>query len=350
MGKVMSVRGAVDIDALGLVLPHEHLFNDLSSEVAPAAYQSTRMLADSSVAPELQHLLRQDPYSCLDNVSPKDFHSVVREVEAFTAVGGKTIVDATGSPSIGRDPINLAAVSEATGVNVIMGTGSYLEKFEREEITATSVDNLAAHIVSEIDNGVADTGIRPGVIGEVGVSPAFTPAEHASLRAAGLAQSERPTVGLNIHMPGWQRRGDEVLDILIGECGVHPGKIALAHSDPSGGDSHYQRALLARGVILEFDMIGLDISFPGEGVAPTVTETAHAVASLVHAGYADQIMLSHDLFLKQMWTKHGGNGLVYVPTVFADLLEANGVARSDIDRMMRQVPANWLAADLRGNQ
>lgn len=70
---------------------------------------------------------------------------------------------------------------------------------------------------------------------------------------------------MNIHMPGWQRRGDEVLDILIKEMGVNPAKISLAHSDPSGKDIDYQRRMLDRGVWLEFDMIGLDISFPKEG-------------------------------------------------------------------------------------
>lgn len=145
-------------------------------------------------------------------------------------------------------------------------------------------------------------------------------------------------------MPGWQRRGHEVLDLVLDECGALPGKVALAHSDPSGGDPGYQRELLERGVLLEFDMIGLDISFPGEGVAPTVSQTAHAVARWVHEGFGEQIMLSHDLFLKQMWTGNGGNGLVFVPTIFADLLEAEGVPADAVARLMRDVPAHWLTA------
>ncbi|MDI5829869.1 hypothetical protein MJN51_41225, partial [Salmonella enterica subsp. enterica serovar Kentucky] len=42
----------------------------------------------------------------------------------------------------------------------------------------------------------------------------------------------------------------------------------------------------------------LDITFPKEGVAPGVQETADAVANLIALGYADQIVLSHDVFLK----------------------------------------------------
>ncbi|SUH31555.1 phosphotriesterase [Salmonella enterica subsp. enterica] len=103
---------------------------------------------------------------------------------------------------------------------------------------------------------------------------------------------------MNIHMPGWLRLGDEVLDIVLEEMNVSPAKVSLAHSDPSGKDVVYQRKMLDRGVWLEFDMIGLDITFPKEGVAPGVQETADAVANLIALGYADQIVLSHDVFLK----------------------------------------------------
>ncbi len=39
---------------------------------------------------------------------------------------------------------------------------------------------------------------------------------------------------MNIHMPGWLRLGDEVLDIVLEEMNVSPAKVSLAHSDPSG--------------------------------------------------------------------------------------------------------------------
>lgn len=68
--------------------------------------------------------------------------------------------------------------------------------------------------------------------------------------------------------------------------GVSPNKVSLAHSDPSGKDVAYQRKMLDRGVWLEFDMIGLDITFPKEGIAPGVQETADAVAHLIELGYA----------------------------------------------------------------
>lgn len=339
---VQTVLGPVRRSELGIVLPHEHLFNDLSSVVAEPAYPSSRILVDSPVEPRLQYLLRQDPYCCADNLGPKDVEDVVGEVAAFRDRGGRTVVDATGSTAIGRDPEKLVAVARRTGVNVVMSAGTYLEKFEGSRITSRSVDDQAASIVADLTTGAGDTGIRAGVIGEVGVSPAFTPAERAAVRAAGMAQRACPEVGVNVHMPGWERRGHEVLDILIDEVGVPAARISLAHSDPSGADRDYQRSLLERGVILEYDMIGLDISFPGEGASPAPHESADAIARLVADGHAEQITLSQDLFLKQMWTRNGGNGLSFVTSIFADLLRERGVDERSVRRLTVDNPAAWL--------
>lgn len=102
--------------------------------------------------------------------------------------------------------------------------------------------------------------------------------------------------------------------------------------------------MLDRGVWLEFDMIGLDITFPKEGIAPGVQETADAVAHLIELGYADQIVLSHDVFLKQMWAKNGGNGWGFVPNVFLAYLAARGVDNDTLRRLCIDNPARLLTA------
>ncbi len=72
-------------------------------------------------------------------------------------------------------------------------------------------------------------------------------------------------------------------------------------------------------------MIGMPFDFPGEGLSPHPAETATAVAGLVTSGHASQLLLSHDLFLKSMLRKHGGNGFSYVPLAFAARLVRAGV-------------------------
>ncbi|MGX1738420.1 phosphotriesterase family protein [Corynebacterium flavescens] len=340
--KVQTVLGDVSKEELGMVLPHEHLFNDLSSEVAPATYPSTRVLAEAKVAADWQYLLRQDPYSCADNMAEKPVSDVVDEVLAFKRAGGGTVVDATGSASIGRNAPKLRDVALHTGLNIVMSAGPYIEKFEKAVLVESSPQAIADGLIKDLTVGVGSTSIKAGVIGEIGVSPAFTTGEHKSLVAAAIAGRQCPSVGVNVHMPGWQRRGHEVLDILINEGNLPPEKVSLAHSDPSGNDPQYQRSLLDRGVFLEFDMIGLDITFPGEGASPSVSETLKAVAGLIRDGYSEQLLFSHDLFLKQMWIKNGGNGFAFVPTIFRDSLEYLGISAEEVNKILTDNPARWL--------
>lgn len=339
---IQTVTGLVKKEDMGITLVHEHLFNDLSSVVDEPYYAFSSFLKDKKVSADLQWGLRYDPYCCCDNMNKKDLEDVIYEVNSFIELGGRTIVDATGSQAIGRDVKSLAEVADRTGLNIIASSGLYLEKFERGALTQC-IETLAENIDRELNIGIDDTTICAGMIGEIGVSPAFTENEKNNLRAASLAQTNNPNISMNIHMPGWQRRGDEVLNIILKEFPVNPQKVSLAHSDPSGKDLDYQRRLLDMGVWLEFDMIGLDISFPKEGVAPGVMDTINTVYKLIELGYAKQIVLSHDVFLKQMWVKNGGNGWGFVPNVFLSLLSAKGVDHKIIERLCTVNPANLLA-------
>ncbi|UNS96699.1 phosphotriesterase-related protein [Streptomyces tubbatahanensis] len=344
---VQTVSGPVPADRLGLVLPHEHLFNDLSGVRNPPSYGFTEKLPERPVSASVAWALRHDPYCNRDNVAPKPLADVVREIDAFRDCGGGTLVDVTCSAAIGRNPELLRQAAERGGVHVVMGCGAYLERFEGGRIAAAA-EEQAARIVAELDHGVGPHAVRPGIIGEIGVSPAFTEAERASVRAAALAQLDRPHVPLMLHLPGWQRRAHEVLDLVLDEVGVAPGRVVLAHMDPSGHDAAYQESVAARGVWLEFDMIGMEVAFPGEGAAPSAPQTAEAVARLVRRGHAGQLLLSHDLFLKQMWTQHGGNGFTFVPTVFGEMLAGRGLDRALITRLTHGNPARMLAPGAAG--
>lgn len=341
-GYIQTVTGSVKKEDMGLTLPHEHLFNDLSGVVDEPFYEFSHVLVDKKVSADIQWGLKYDPYCCCDNMDKKPIEDVIFELNNFKELGGRTIVDATGSSSIGRDIRKLRQVAEITGINVVASSGLYIEKFEGKRL-ADDIDAMAKIIDDELNVGIDGTDICAGMIGEIGVSPFFTDGEKNSLRAAAIAQNGNPHVSMNIHMPGWQRRGDEVLDILLTEMGCNPAKISLAHSDPSGKDIDYQCKMLDRGVWLEFDMIGLDISFPKEGAAPSVMDTVEAVATLIERGYGSQIVLSHDVFLKQMWAKNGGNGWGFVPNVFLSLLAQRGIDKSIIKKLCVDNPANLLA-------
>ncbi|GAA4104265.1 phosphotriesterase-related protein [Actinomadura miaoliensis] len=339
---VMTVTGPVPATGLGLTLTHEHLCNDLRGTVRPPDDPELAFLRDARTAPELAWLLRENPYACLDHCVLDDTGAMLADLLAFASSGGGTVVDVTPA-GLGRDPRVLRSLAERSGLRVVMGSGWYLERFHPPHLADTSERDLAAELVAEFVHGVDDTGIVPGVIGEIGVSPDFTPAERHALRAAARAQRETG-VPLYIHLPGWQRRAHEVLDIVLGEYGVPPGAVVLCHMDPSGEDPGYQNAVADRGVWLEFDMIGMPYRYPGEGQSPAPHETARAVHGLIGRGHGDRLLLSHDVFLKGMLTRYGGNGFRYVPTLFVQRLVELGTPPETAHDLLRANPTRLFEA------
>ncbi|MEV5302572.1 MULTISPECIES: phosphotriesterase family protein [Amycolatopsis methanolica group] len=318
--------GPVPADELGTTLTHEHLICDWTKPLCEPQGAVDRSAFVRRVDPSICWLLTEDPSCCLDNARLEDTAAVVDELQWFIDAGGQTVVDCTNG-DIGRNPRALREISERTGLNIVMGSGWYVHPYHDSGTALATADELYAQILAEFADGVGDTGVKPGVIGEIGVSPEFTVAERVRLRAAARAQLALG-VPLLIHLPGWQRRAFEVLDIVLSEEGVAPEAVVLCHMDPSGEDVVYQREVADRGVWLEFDMIGMSNYFPGEGQSPSPDQTATAIARLVEAGHASRLLLSHDLSLKNMWTRNGGNGVGYVPRLFLPRLERHGVPAS----------------------
>ncbi|MDT5106982.1 MAG: phosphotriesterase-related protein [Mycobacterium sp.] len=344
MTAVNTVAGPIPLSELGLTLPHEHLANDIRAAVRPPRDADLNWLRDAKTAPEVAWLLREEPYACMDHCVLDDASATTADLRAFADGGGRTIIDLT-SPGIGRNPFALRGFAEETGVQIVMGSGWYLERFHPQGVSATGEEQLAAELTAEF----SAPGIRPGVIGEIGVSPDFTPSEHKTLRAAARAQRDTG-VPLFVHLPGWQRRAHEVLDIVLGDYGVSPEAVVLCHMDPSGEDRDYQRAVADRGVWLEFDMIGMPFTYPGEGTSPPPDRTAQAIVELIHTGHSRQLLLSHDVFLKSMLTTYGGNGFRYVPTLFSRRLIECGVSTGTMDDLLTTNPARLFGAAAKGAQ
>lgn len=341
---VDTVTGPVPVDRLGLVLTHEHLANDLRLPDATPDPGDPGLFA-ASVTTDLQPRLRDRPYACQDNMVLDDDPAMADELRAFRAAGGGTVVEATPA-GLGRDPARVRRLAIASGVQVVMGAGWYTQAHHPPLLEGASVDRWVDALLLQFRPATAADGVVPGVIGEIGVSPDFTEAEGRVLRAAGVVQRE---VGkpLMVHLPGWQRRGHEVLDILLDEVGVAPGAVVLAHLDPSGPDVAYQRSLADRGVWCGFDMIGMPYTFPGEGTAPAAGDTAVAVARLIDAGHAGRLLLSHDLFLKSMLTGRGGHGLTYLLTEFPAVLETLGFQGGVVREMLSLNPRALFEAAAR---
>jgi len=355
---VMTVTGAVAAEHLGITLTHEHVLCDLSPYWNPPADVSDLPAAKAPLVIEEVGRARRNPFFHLDNLGLRDEARASDEVAAFRAAGGKTIVDLT-PPDLARDPAGLKRVSEATNVNIVMGCGHYMQMAHPAEVAGSTSDDIAARIVMEITHGVGETGIKPGVIGEVGMSNPLHPEEVKVLRGAARAHLATQTP-IAVHISPapafgvWT--GHQVLDILADE-GVPFERVLLCHQDNDIDSGprlapavEYHMSLADRGCFIGYDGCGKEHYFPSVSRAAfpnfwcaSDRERSVAVAMLVEGGYVDRLLLSHDVCFKIELVSAGGFGYAHILRTFLGNLEDYGVAQETAIRTLNVNPRRWLS-------
>ncbi len=345
----MTVKGAIHVAELGNTLMHEHILNDCSCWWNPPTEPERQYLADARVNIEILSELRQDPFVCKHNVALDDEELAIVELQAFRQAGGNTVVDPT-CRGIGRNPEALVRISNHTGLNIVMGSGYYLQDSHPAELRTLSVQAIADQIIEEAIDGIRIKEaygldrVRIGLIGEIGVSSDFTPDERKSLQGAARAQVQTG-LPLMVHLPAWFRLGNEVLDIAESE-GVDPSRVVLCHMNPSHDDSEYQLGLANRGAFIEYDMLGMDYFYADQQVqCPSDDEAARGIVHLADHGLLDRVLLSHDVFLKMMLTRYGGNGYAYVQKHFLPRLKRHGLDDTALHTLTHQNPQRVFAPD-----
>ena len=337
---VVTVRGEVPPDTLGVTLPHEHLLFDLRAW-APEVTEASRIaLAESPVTMEILGELYRDPEINRDNLRQLDVNLAIEEAMQFKFAGGSTIVDCT-SVGLARDVNALRIVSEATGLNIIAGSGFYLAQVHPKYVAEKSTEELANQMIMEVQKGVGDTGIRCGIIGEIGTSWPLHPQEEKVLRAAAHAQ-QKTGAALSVHPYPWGKYAHKLLDILEQE-GANLTRVVMDHIDSCGFDAEYPASLAKRGCFVEFDTFGSEFYHDSYGTSePTDRERVADVMELAKKGYVSQILLSHDLSFKIMLKKYGGQGYAHILKHIVPSLKRAGLTDKNLKEILIDNPRNML--------
>lgn len=344
MISVQSVRGNLERSNLGIVAVHEHVFIDLS-----AFYQSLPVLGcdDPKNAPvEMENLgvLSRDPYALRDNLLLNDREIQKKEIMFFKNAGGRTIVDAT-MPGIGRNPVELKKLSEETGLNIIMGTGYYVGETHPDRLDTMTKEEIAMEMTGELIDGIGDTGIRAGFIGEIGISEIFDDRERKVLKASAIAQ-KATGVAVHVHINPWTVNGVEAAQILL-KCGVDASRINICHIDVENRED-YIFELLKMGVFIEFDNFGKEyyvrreVRNSGYGLFARDTERVMLLKKLIDAGYLRQILLSCDVCLKILLHTYGGWGYDHVLSNIVPMMQDAGITDRQIQILLENNPADFL--------
>ena len=341
----ITVDGVVDSNTPGVFSPHEHVFVDIRNQYSTPEKIERRALGDQEVSLENLDELSRDPYAVRDNLVLEDHDAAVDELVRFKAAGGSGLVDAT-SRGIGRDPVKVQRISRDTGLHIIAGCGYYTSDTHPADMNQKTVEEIENEIMDDIQSGIGETGIRAGVIGELGTGEVIHPDEKKVLTAAARAQV-RTGAGIMVHAYPWGKRGIEALSILT-ENGVDPGRISINHVDVVI-DTDYCRSIVDRGAYIEFDNFGKEYFIDREnrgyagGVFARDIERVQAIADLVEDGYVNHILISCDVCLKTLLHRYGGWGYDHILTHIDPMMRESGIGPEHIDTILEVNPKRFLS-------
>lgn len=303
MVQLLTTLGAYQREELGLILPHEHVFVDLRTPDHPGHGE-----ADSADVVRL--------------MGP--------QIEAIKAQGVTALVEcSTGGVGL-RVDIDLA-VSQATGMPIVVPTGIYREPWVPDWAAEASVEALEAWMVGELTQGVRDTGVQAAWIKVSAGDEGITPLETRILRAAARASARTGAIIGSHTIKG--RVVLDQLDIIADEGGSASRFISIHTQEEKDFGLH--REVFARGAWLEFDHIGR--------VADA--EVLALVMRALEAGQGERLLLSHDRGWYDPALPGGGTPQPYTHLVdnFLPAMRQAGVDDAMIKQLTEDNPFNAFA-------
>lgn len=309
MAHVQTVLGPIDPGDLGFTLPHEH------TQIA------------------LWHVPDRWDYWQLTRDEPV----ILEELASYRESGGRSLVDLTPA-GVGRDPAWLARIARASGLHIVMGSGWYRGAYYPAEalIDRRSVDSLADELVREADEGLGETGVRPGIIGEIGTDKPWISAAEERVHRAAARAARRTGLAITTHAV-LSAVGLDQLTIFEAE-GADPRRVVIGHADSYPDLDHYL-AIVGRGASVEFDFLGMSFS-PTERLGEG--RIVELLCELLARGHVDRILLSQDVCHDSQLTRYEGNGYAYLARTFLPRLRDAGVSAAEIETMTVANPRRLL--------
>ena len=221
---------------------------------------------------------------------------VKREADAIARLnelksrGVDSIVDLTVI-GLGRYIPRIARIAAATDINIVVATGVYTYNdvpmyfhFTGPGGALGDGEPMVDMFVSDIEHGIADTGVKAAILKCATDEPGVTPGVERVLRAVAKAH-RRTGVPISTHTHAATRRGLEQQRIFTDE-GVDLTRVVIGHSGDTT-DLDYLDELIGNGSYIGMDRFGADVFLPFE-------DRVNTVARMCERGHADKMVLSHD--------------------------------------------------------
>lgn len=343
-GKVLTVLGPIEPEQMGVTLTHEHLLIDLDGYYEQADEASVRFYENVPVTMDLLGKMSKLWFRNHANLRVLDEQLAIKEALRFRHAGGNSMVDTT-SIGIARDPLALTRISRATGLNVVMGGSYYIPLFHPSDMDEREEGAIEEEIVRDITVGVGDTGVRSGVIGEIGCMSPLDANTSKVLRASARA-SVRTGAPITIH-PGFAETSPaEILDVLV-EAGADPKQIIMGHIGPVVRDLGLLRDLASSGVYIQHDLFGYENTnqeyLGNVGQQISDAQRIERLEHLVEHGFEGQLLIAQDRCSLIHLETYGGPGYAHILESIVPRMKRRGFSQDLIDKILITNPANALA-------
>jgi phosphotriesterase-related protein len=307
---IMTVNGPESPGKMGITLEHEHILVDFIGADSTGYFRWNR-----------------------DSVIEKALPVVLEAKEK----GVKTIVECTPA-WLGRDPLLLKSLSRMTGVNFITNTGYYgsgKNKFIPESFYNLDAQELAELWINESENGIEETGIKPGFI-KIAVDPSdsLSPEHTKIITAAAIAHLKTGLV-IASHT-GPDNPAFAQINILK-EKGVDPSAFIWVHAQSGTIEGNIRAA--KDGVWISLDNIRERKNIE-PGARNSIDWYADRIAELKKQGLLTRVLISHDSGWYDPAKPGGGtfNGYANIFDFFIPALKAKGLTTDEIDQILVKNP------------
>ncbi len=335
---IRTVLGDIAPEELGITLGHEHLLIDLRGLWDNPPAERAHLIDQELILENYGELMR-NPYDSRLNLLIDDPELSIRELMYYKAAGGQGLIDMT-TVGINPDPQGLCEIAQRTGIHVVAGCGYYRQPLLPEVLHDRSVEQLVDDLLRWLTEGMYNTMIRAGLMGELGTSSPIYPFEERQLRAAAKVQRQTD-VSINIHPLIWGHEHLHILDILEEE-GADLSRVAISHCDELV-EPEWHAQIAERGAVLSFDTFGsetfFDRTFEQE---PRDTDRIECVLRLLEKGYGSQLTLAHDICTRMQLRHYGGWGWDHLLTTILPRLRHAGVSQQELDMMFIDTPRRLL--------
>jgi phosphotriesterase-related protein len=305
---VRTVLGDIPSDQLGVTYMHEHLIID--SPIVAKDFPHIHLPSESEA---------------------------IEEVGLCRAAGVQTMVDCMPTGA-GRSAVKLAAISKATGMNIIATAGLHTDRYylPTDELEIMATEKLAQVFIKDIQVGMEGTEFKAGQIKVVTSGSLIKDRDKRLFEAVAIAHQETgaPIISHCEHGKGALEQIN-----LFNKLNIPMSKVTLSHTDKEN-DVSYHKEILSSGINVEYDqsLRQSDLDVP---------PSASLMQAMIEEGFIDQIMLGTDGARRSLWSSLGGSpGLAWLYSGWSKKLMEFGMTQAQLDTVFMHNPARTLALDV----